>query len=106
MEFTFKDVTQEEYDTILRWKGQISYTQDELMGMVNMNRKYVNPRTPSCLSCQGSMRTTKGELMSWFIFNQDNIKLNLQTSSEQNVCTCKKNCKCNGCGADNCKCKK
>lgn len=75
-------ITQQQYDNLKRYHKAISYNQDELADMVNINRLFVNPLTPSCLSCQGSMRKTKGELMSWFLENEAAILKNLEPKVE------------------------
>jgi hypothetical protein len=67
----YTEVTKEEFDNMAKWHRQIGYTQDEAMGMVNLNRKYVNVHTPSCLSCSSNLQTTKNELFSFYLLHVD-----------------------------------
>ncbi len=67
----WKELTREEFDNLGRWKVQMAYTADELMGMVNLSRAFVNPRTPSCLTCASNSRETKEKLMSFYLQHKE-----------------------------------
>ena len=75
-------VTQEEFDQMSKWHRQTNFTTDEMMGMVNLNRKYVNVHTPNCMSCHNNLRTTKNELMSFYLLHKDEIELRLNAPTE------------------------
>jgi len=88
----YTSVTREEFNNMIKWHRQTEYTNDELMALVNMNRKYVNPRTPTCLSCRGNLRETKNQLMSFYLEHKEQIELNL-AEKENPAPTPKKNVK-------------
>ena len=67
----WKELTQEEFNSLKQWKGQIAYTESEMMGLINLSRAFINPRTPTCLSCSSNMRDTKEKLMSWYLSHKE-----------------------------------
>jgi len=66
----YTEITKEEYLLMKKYHRQFAFSKDEAMDIVNMNRKYVNPNTPSCMSCHSNLRTAKNELMTFYLAHQ------------------------------------
>lgn len=66
-----EQITQAEYDEILRLKGLISYDQNQVAGLINLVRKFVNSNMSFCAGCSSSISQAKGMLYEWFNLNQE-----------------------------------
>jgi hypothetical protein len=84
---TVKDITQEEFDLFVKYKAQYEWTNNDMMGVVNLSRMYVNPRTPSCLSCSNSFRETLNTLRSFYLNNKDEMERILLEKQNSNGTT-------------------
>ena len=71
------EVTREELTFLQYIKENISFNQDEMMGIVNFSRLYINPHTPNCLNCQGTFMDTLGWVRSFYLQYKDEIDARL-----------------------------
>ena len=67
----YKEITREEFNQFVQIKKQIEFTKDEMMGIVNISRLYVNRFTPSCISCSNSFRDTINGVRSFYLQYKD-----------------------------------
>lgn len=79
----YTDITPEEYEHLKRIHRQTEWTNDEMMAVVNLNKAYVNPRTPGCLTCSGSFRDTLNELRSFYLHYKEQIEENLKKKTSE-----------------------
>lgn len=74
----YTEITREEFELLKTFHRKTEWTTDEMNTVVNLNRTYVNPRTPGCLTCSGSFRDTLTQLRSFYLHYKDEIEKNLQ----------------------------
>jgi hypothetical protein len=67
----YNEITREEFYKFKHIKAQIEFTQNEMMGIVNLSRLYVNRFTPSCISCSNSFRETINGVRSFYLQHKD-----------------------------------
>jgi hypothetical protein len=69
------EVTQEEYEQLKDIKSRIDWNKDQMAGVVNISLQYINPATPSCLSCSHSFRETLNNVRSFYLLHKDEWEL-------------------------------
>lgn len=72
------EVTQEEFDTMKRFRLQSGFTNEELNTMVNLVRKYINPHVAGCQACNNQMAQTKHLLNEFFMNNKEAMEKRLE----------------------------
>lgn len=74
----WKELTQEEYEQLKDIKTRIDWDKDKMMGVVNISLQYINPATPSCLSCSSSFRETLNNVRSFYLLHKDEWELQFE----------------------------
>lgn len=87
---TWKEITREEFDRMTEYKTRYEWDNNKMADVVNLSRAFVNPHTPTCLTCHSSFRETINNLRSWYLQYKDQIE---QMFAEQDAKTTKKNVK-------------
>lgn len=72
------EVTQEEFDTMKRFRLQSGFNQEELSTMVNLVRKYINPHVAGCQACNNQMAQTKSLLNEFYMNNKEVMEKRLE----------------------------
>lgn len=67
------NISQDEYNEIVKLKSLISYDQNQVASMLNLTRKFANPNVHYCPSCNSSIADAKKDLYDWFNHHQENI---------------------------------
>lgn len=80
---TYNDITIEEYEMLLSFHRKFEFNQDELAGMYNFVRQYVNPHIPTCLSCHGNLREAKNMMMVYFNKYREQIEERLLKKQDE-----------------------
>lgn len=75
------EITKEEFEYLKKIKTQYEWTNNDMMGVVNFSKTYVNPRTPSCLSCSGNFRETLNSVREYYLLHKDEIEQNLNNQN-------------------------
>jgi len=72
-----EEVTQEEFDKMKLHHRKYDYTNVEAIEVVNLVRKYINPRCPTCVTCTSNLRDVKKELNTFYLFHKESIEKRL-----------------------------
>jgi len=76
-----EEVTQEEFDKMKLHHRKYDYTNVEAIEVVNLVRKYINPRCPTCVTCTSNLRDVKKELNTFYLFHKESIEKRLANPS-------------------------
>jgi len=68
------EITQAEFDAFVYHKTKIEYNQAEAMDLLNLVRKYINPRQASCFSCGNALRDAKTVANEFYMANKEKIQ--------------------------------
>lgn len=71
-------MTQEEFDFVEYVRLKTHYSDDEIAGIMNLLKKYVNRNVVYCPGCQGTFALNKTEFFTWFNNNKEQIKEELK----------------------------
>lgn len=79
---TYKDVTQEQLDAMLKHRRKYSYTNDEAVEVFNLVKLFVDPHQGTCLSCNTNLRDAKTKLNGYLANNEELIVQHLESQKQ------------------------
>jgi len=79
---TVSEITQEDYDQFVSFIGKTDWTTNEMNSVVSISRLYVNPRTPSCLTCSSYFRESLNNVRAFFLNNRAEMELILSNKQQ------------------------
>lgn len=71
------EITEQEFAMMKQLHYNISYTQSEAQFLLDMTRRFVNPKQRLCTTCNASLSEMKQKIYSWFNANEKEINLQL-----------------------------